>query len=142
MHCHISIWQGVCDPFFIISIILIEKVEPAVNMYNSKKHLVQESHFSDCLLKKEQNLHPSLAIILYLICYFNRCYGQCVHPSPPIILYLICYFNRFNGQCHLATKEATKSKNLFIFFFFFFDRRCFSKIISWTFEIFMQFDSI
>ena len=45
----------------------MKKVEPAVDMHNSKEHLVQKTHFIGCLGKKEPKVHHSLTTLQYSI---------------------------------------------------------------------------
>ena len=45
----------------------MKKVEPAVDMHNSKEHLVQKTHFIGCLRKKEPKVHHSLTTLQYSI---------------------------------------------------------------------------
>ena len=91
--------KGILPLYFTISTILIKKVEPAIDMYNSKEHLVQKTHFSGCLQKKEPKVHHSLIIIQYSIWSVTW-------------IVVITSVVRLQKS---ATKQTTQSKRLFIF---------------------------
>ena len=47
--------KGNITPLFYYFYHIDKNVLPAVDIYNSKEHLVQETHFSACLQKKPQS---------------------------------------------------------------------------------------